>query len=105
LRVRCPWARSPASVSEAARWTTGRASRNTEIFTLRNGKIVDVEVYFGWSILHEAPEDGFVKSASARNFTYASRSHQSGDRMFAFTSEIGASRHCAAMQNLVAIGA
>jgi hypothetical protein len=44
-------------------WTTGRASRNTEIFTLRNGKIVDVEVYFGWSIPHEAPEDGFVKSA------------------------------------------
>jgi ketosteroid isomerase-like protein len=35
-------------------WTTGRASRNTELFTLRNGKIVEVEVYFGWSIPHEA---------------------------------------------------
>jgi len=42
-----------------------KGSRNTEIFTLRNGKIVDVEVYFGWSIPHEAPEDGFVKSARA----------------------------------------
>jgi hypothetical protein len=40
-------------------WKT-EASRNTEIFTLRNGKIVDVEVYFGWSIPHEAPEGGFI---------------------------------------------
>lgn len=46
-------------------WTTGRASRNTEIFTLRNGKIVDVEVYFGWSIPHEAPEGGFVETTRA----------------------------------------
>jgi hypothetical protein len=42
-------------------WKTG-ASRNTELFTLRNGKIVDVEVYFGWSIPHEAPEGGFVEN-------------------------------------------
>ena len=46
-------------------WTTGRASRNTELFTLRNGKIVGVEVYFGWSIPHEAPEGGFVETTRA----------------------------------------
>ena len=46
-------------------WTTGRTSRNTEILTLRNGKIIDVEVYFGWSIPHEAPERGFVERARA----------------------------------------
>jgi ketosteroid isomerase-like protein len=46
-------------------WTTGRASRNTELFTLRNGKIVEVEVYFGWSIPHEAPEGGFVEATRA----------------------------------------
>jgi len=46
-------------------WTTGRASRNTELFTLRNGKIVGVEVYFGWPIPHEAPEGGFVETARA----------------------------------------
>ena len=46
-------------------WTTGRASRNTELFTLRNGKIVEVEVYFGWSIPHEAPEGGFVETTRA----------------------------------------
>jgi ketosteroid isomerase-like protein len=46
-------------------FASGRISRNTEIITLRNGKIVDVEVYFGWSIPHEAPEGGFLESAKA----------------------------------------
>ena len=40
--------------------TTGKRIRNTEIMTIRDGKIVEVEVYFGWSIPHEAPEGGFV---------------------------------------------
>jgi ketosteroid isomerase-like protein len=39
---------------------TGKRFRNTEIMTVRNGKIVEVEVYFGWSIPHEAPLGGFV---------------------------------------------
>jgi ketosteroid isomerase-like protein len=38
----------------------GRGFRNTEIMTIRDGKIVDVEVYFGWSIPHEAPKGGFT---------------------------------------------
>jgi ketosteroid isomerase-like protein len=46
-------------------FTSRRIARNTEIITLRNGKIVDVEVYFGWSIPHEAPEGGFAESAKA----------------------------------------
>jgi ketosteroid isomerase-like protein len=29
--------------------------RNTEIMTVRGGKVVAVEVYFGWSIPHEIP--------------------------------------------------
>jgi len=37
----------------------GNRFRNTEILTTRDGKIVDVEVYFGWSIPHEAPPGGF----------------------------------------------
>lgn len=40
--------------------TTGKRFRNTEIITVRDGKIVEVEVYFGWSIPHEAPEGGFI---------------------------------------------
>jgi ketosteroid isomerase-like protein len=40
--------------------TNGKRFRNTEIITVRDGKIVEVEVYFGWSIPHEAPEGGFI---------------------------------------------
>src|SRR4029077_12795513 len=40
--------------------STGKPFRNTEIVTVRNGKVVEVEVYFGWSIPHEAPVGGFV---------------------------------------------
>jgi hypothetical protein len=35
--------------------------RNTEIMTVRDGQIVEVEVYFGWSIPHEAKPGGFVE--------------------------------------------
>jgi hypothetical protein len=28
--------------------------RNTELLTIRHGRIVDAEVYFGWSIPHKA---------------------------------------------------
>ena len=46
-----------AFVTYEARWTHkgSRAFRNTEVFTVRDGKVVEVEVYFGWSIPHEAP--------------------------------------------------
>ncbi|HEV7327991.1 MAG TPA: nuclear transport factor 2 family protein [Bosea sp. (in: a-proteobacteria)] len=39
----------------------GKGFRNTEVMTIRNGKIVEVEVYFGWSVPHPAPEGGFVE--------------------------------------------
>lgn len=29
--------------------------RNTEVLTVRDGKIAEVEVYFGWSVPHEVP--------------------------------------------------
>lgn len=32
----------------------GDAFRNTEIVTVRDGQLVEVEVYFGWSIPHKA---------------------------------------------------
>jgi hypothetical protein len=46
-------------------FASGRISRNTEIIALCSGKIIEVEVYFGWSIPHEAPEGGFVESTRA----------------------------------------
>jgi ketosteroid isomerase-like protein len=38
----------------------GRQFRNSEALTLRDGKVREVEVYFGWDIPHKAPEGGFV---------------------------------------------
>jgi len=39
----------------------GHRFRNTELVTVKNGRITDVEVYFGWSIPHEAAPGGFVE--------------------------------------------
>ena len=38
----------------------GSKFRNTEILTIRDARIVEVEVYFGWNVPHEAPAGGFV---------------------------------------------
>jgi ketosteroid isomerase-like protein len=35
--------------------------RNTELVTVRDGRIVDVEVYFGWSLPHAARAGAFVE--------------------------------------------
>jgi hypothetical protein len=43
--------------------TDGHRFRNTEILTIRDQHIVDVEVYFGWSLPHRAPKGGFVNDA------------------------------------------
>ena len=40
--------------------TDGHSFRNTEIVTVRDGKIVEVEVYFGWNIPHKAEPGGFL---------------------------------------------
>lgn len=36
----------------------GERFRNTEILTIRQEKIVEVEVYFGWTTPHRAPNEG-----------------------------------------------
>lgn len=41
-------------VTYEGRTTDGQRFRNTEILTVRGGRITEVEVYFGWSIPHEA---------------------------------------------------
>lgn len=48
-------------VTYEGQWSGGKRFRNTEILTVRGGKIVEVEVYFGWSIPHEAAAGGFVE--------------------------------------------
>jgi ketosteroid isomerase-like protein len=47
-------------VTYEAQSTNGKRFRNSEVLTVRDGKITDVEVYFGWEIPHEAAEGGFV---------------------------------------------
>lgn len=42
--------------------TDGDRFRNTEILTVREGRLVEAEVYFGWSLPHEAPPGGFKPS-------------------------------------------
>ena len=34
--------------------------QNTEILTVRDGQLIEVEVYFGWSLPHKAPLGGFI---------------------------------------------
>jgi ketosteroid isomerase-like protein len=41
-------------VTYEGRTTDGAVFRNTEIVTVRDGQLVEVEVYFGWSIPHKA---------------------------------------------------
>jgi ketosteroid isomerase-like protein len=47
-------------VTYEGRSTGGHRFRNTEIVTVRGNQIVEVEVYFGWSIPHDAPAGGFI---------------------------------------------
>jgi ketosteroid isomerase-like protein len=48
-------------VTYEGRHADGRSFRNTEIVTVRESQIVDVEVYFGWSIPHKAKPGGFLE--------------------------------------------
>ena len=47
-------------VTYEGRTTSGHRFRNTEIVAVRGNHIVDVEVYFGWSLPHPAPAGGFI---------------------------------------------
>jgi ketosteroid isomerase-like protein len=38
----------------------GGRFRNTEVARVRDGKIVEVEVYFGWSVPHAVPQGAYV---------------------------------------------
>jgi len=47
-------------VTYEGRSTNGECFRNTEIVHVRDGQIVEVEVYFGWPIPHKAQPGGFL---------------------------------------------
>jgi hypothetical protein len=50
-------------VTYVAHSDSGRSFRNTEVLTVRGGKIVEAEVYFGWNVPHSAPSGGFLEEA------------------------------------------
>ena len=45
-----------------ARTISGKRFRNAEIHTVRDGKLLAVEVYFGWDLPHRAPAGGFLEN-------------------------------------------
>jgi ketosteroid isomerase-like protein len=47
-------------VTYDARTMDGKRFRNSELLTLKEGKVSEVEVYFGWTTPHKAPPGGFV---------------------------------------------
>ena len=38
-----------------AQTSTGKQFRNSEVYTVRGGKLVATEVYFGWEVPHKVP--------------------------------------------------
>jgi ketosteroid isomerase-like protein len=50
-------------VTYEGRRVNGQGFRNTEIVTVRDKQIVEVEVYFGWSIPHHAKQGGFLEDS------------------------------------------
>ena len=52
-------------VTYEAQGTEGDVFRNTEIITVRRGQLVEVEVYFGWSIPHKAKLGTHLASTEA----------------------------------------
>src|SRR5688572_7284347 len=50
-------------VTYRATTTDRREFQNSEVVTIRDGRIIEVEVYFGWSIPHPAPSGGFVDNS------------------------------------------
>lgn len=47
-------------ITYETRMNDGKRFRNTEVFTVKGGKVSDVEVYFGWSIPHDAAAGKFI---------------------------------------------
>lgn len=52
-----------AFLTYEASTTTGKRFRNTEVHTVRDGKLISVEVYFGWTVPHRAAKGHFVENS------------------------------------------
>jgi ketosteroid isomerase-like protein len=43
-----------------AHTSTGKSFRNSEVYTVRGGKLLATEVYFGWELPHKVPQGTHV---------------------------------------------
>jgi hypothetical protein len=60
IRRLVPQDKNSAFVTYEIQMKDGRRFRNTEFITVRGGQVIEVEVYFGWNIPHEAKPGGFI---------------------------------------------
>src|SRR5688572_30114964 len=44
-----------------AHTSTGKHFRNSEVYTVRDGKLLATEVYFGWDLPHQLPQGAHVE--------------------------------------------
>ena len=51
-------------VTYEAETASGGRFRNTEILTISNGRISDVQVFFGWNVPHGARMGSFLVEAA-----------------------------------------
>ena len=47
--------------------STGKRLRNSEVYTVRGGKLVATEVYFGWDVPHKVPRGTHVENEEERH--------------------------------------
>jgi ketosteroid isomerase-like protein len=48
-----------------AQTSSGKRFRNSEVYTVRNGKLVATEVYFGWELPHKVPRGAHAANEGA----------------------------------------
>lgn len=46
--------------------TSGKRFRNTEVLTVRQGRLVEAQVYFGWNLPHDAPAGGSIEPTGSK---------------------------------------
>jgi hypothetical protein len=55
-------------VTYVGRDIDGHRFQNIEVVTVRAQQVVNVEVYFGWSIPHQAPEGDFIEASGSKRY-------------------------------------
>jgi ketosteroid isomerase-like protein len=52
----------PAFIVYEALTSTDKRFRNSEVYTVRDGKLLATEVYFGWELPHRVPQGAHVEN-------------------------------------------